>query len=60
MRHTFGTWFYGVTRDQRAVQEALAHSDIQTSVRYTHTNLEMLRDQMNKMPLHINQVKAVK
>ncbi len=60
MRHTFGTWFYSVTRDQRAVQEALAHSDIQTSMRYTHTNLDMLREQMNKMPVRITQVSVAK
>jgi integrase len=60
LRHTFGTWLYHYTKDQRAVQEALVHSDITTSIRYTHTNLDMLREQMNKLPVKINQVAAAK
>lgn len=60
MRHTFGTWLYRYTRDQRATQEALSHSDISTSIRYTHTDHDMLREQMNKLPVRINQVLAVK
>lgn len=60
MRHTFGTWLYRYTRDQRAVQEGLAHSDINTSMRYTHTDNAMLRDQMNKMPVNIKQMNVIK
>ena len=48
LRHTFGTWLYEKTGDQRLVQEALNHSDIKTSIRYTHTHLEQRRKKMNK------------
>lgn len=60
MRHTFGTWLYRYTRDQRAVQQGLAHSDIGTSIRYTHTDHDMLREQMNKMPVKIKQIAVAK
>lgn len=43
LRHTFGTWLYESTGDQRLVQETLHHSDIKTSQRYTHTKLDLQR-----------------
>jgi integrase len=60
LRHTFGSMLYYNTRDQRAVQEGLAHSDIKTSMRYTHTDLSMLHEQMNKMPITIKPLRVAK
>lgn len=61
LRHTFGTWLYEQTGDQRLVQEMLHHSDIKTSIRYTHTKRELQRDKLNKaINFEFNQVKAIK
>lgn len=46
LRHTYGTWLYEATGDQRLVQEALHHSDIKTSLRYTHTKQEQQRQKI--------------
>jgi integrase len=48
LRHTFGTWLYEQTGDQRLVQELLHHSDIKTSMRYTHTKQELQRGKLNQ------------
>lgn len=47
LRHTFGTWLYEQTGDQRFVQEMLDHSDIKTSIRYTHTKQKLQREKLN-------------
>lgn len=47
LRHTFGTWLYESTGDQRLVQELLHHSDIKTSIRYTHTKQEAQRKRLS-------------
>lgn len=60
LRHTFGTWLYEQTGDQRLVQEMLHHSDIKTSMRYTHTKQELQREKLNKaMTLKIIQVAII-
>jgi integrase len=38
VRHTFGTRMYGKTKDIHLVQRAMNHSDIQTTMRYVHTD----------------------
>jgi integrase len=48
LRHTFGTWLYESSGDQRFVQEMLNHSDIKTTARYTHTKQELQREKLNK------------
>lgn len=48
LRHTFGTWLYESTGDQRLVQELLHHSDIKTTIRYTHTKQELQRAKLDK------------
>lgn len=61
LRHTFGTWLYESTGDQRLVQEMLHHSDIKTSMRYTHTKQDLQRKRLsNAIKLEIKQVKVAK
>lgn len=61
MRHTFGTWLYKQSGDQRLVQDSLHHSDIRTSIGYTHTDMEDRRDKMNDaLTYRFKQVKAIK
>lgn len=44
LRHTFGAMMYRQTKDLRAVQEALGHSDISTTQIYTVLNGEDVRE----------------
>lgn len=48
LRHTFGTWLYEQTGDQRFVQEMLNHADIKTTSRYTHTKKQLQREKLDK------------
>lgn len=43
LRHTFGTRLYAMNKDLILVQEALGHSDINTSRIYTHFDKDRLR-----------------
>lgn len=46
LRHTFGTDLYKSTRNIRLVQKALGHSDLSTTMIYTHIMDEELEDAM--------------
>lgn len=48
MRHTCATWIYEATGDLLAVKEHLHHSDLKTSMRYTHTKKDIQLDKLNK------------
>lgn len=48
LRHTCGTWIYEATGDILAVKEHLHHSDIKTSLRYTHTKKDKQLATLNK------------
>lgn len=61
LRHTCGTWIYEETGDLLAVKEHLHHSDIKTTLRYTHTKKDKQLKTLNKMPkLGLKQVRRVK
>jgi len=44
LRHRFATAAYGGTRDLRAVQELLGHTNPTTTARYTQASDAALRD----------------
>jgi len=46
LRHTFATRFYRETGDIRMVQKALGHSDLSTTMIYTHVVDEELEGAM--------------
>lgn len=46
-RHYFGTQFYNATRDIRATQEALAHSNMEMTARYAH--VVDMKEKVNKV-----------
>lgn len=48
MRHTCATWIYEATGDLLAVKEHLHHSDLKTSMRYTHTKKDSQLEKLNK------------
>jgi integrase len=48
MRHTCGTWIYEATGDLLAIKEHLHHSDLKTSMRYTHTKKDSQLEKLNK------------
>lgn len=48
LRHTFGTWLYAATGDIHFVQEALDHANINTTLRYAHSQKDRVRKRMNK------------
>jgi len=43
LRHTFGSWVYGQTKDLRVTQELLGHADSRTTQGYTHIDQERKR-----------------
>lgn len=48
LRHTCATWIYEATGDLLAVKEHLHHSDLKTSLRYTHTKKDDQLEKLNK------------
>lgn len=49
LRHTFATRFYQRTKDWKALQEILGHSDVSVTMRvYTHLQDEHLKEAMKK------------
>lgn len=48
LRHTFATVYYMQTHDLVALAEMLGHSDINTTKKYIHSNLEYLHKLLNK------------
>jgi integrase len=48
LRHTFATNFLRKTRDLRALQEILGHSDIKMTEKYTHVVKEHLKERMDQ------------
>jgi integrase len=48
LRHTFATNFLRKTRDLRALQEILGHSDIKMTERYSHVVKEHLKERMDQ------------
>ena len=49
LRHTFATEYYQLTKDIRKVQKALGHSDISTTMIYTHLIDEDLEEGMKTL-----------
>lgn len=47
-RHFFATQFYNATKDLRATQEALAHSNLEMTARYAH--VVDMKEKVNKVP----------
>lgn len=47
-RHYFATQFYTATRDLRATQEALAHSNLEMTARYAH--IVDMKEKVNSVP----------
>lgn len=48
-RHSFATYLHRSGVDILAIQELLGHADIQTTKVYTHTNIEVLKDNLSKL-----------
>ena len=51
IRHTFATLMYQNGVDIRSIQELLGHEDLNTTSIYTHTNLNHLKNEVEKHPL---------
>ena len=49
LRHTFGSWIYGKTKDLRMTQELLGHADSKTTQGYTHVEQNAKREAMMGM-----------
>ncbi|WP_424617629.1 tyrosine-type recombinase/integrase [Bradyrhizobium sp.] len=49
LRHTFGTRLYRETKDIHLVQRAMNHSDVQTTMRYVHTDHSDVQEAMEKL-----------
>jgi hypothetical protein len=49
VRHTFGTRLYGISKDIHLVQRAMNHTDINTTMRYVHTNREDIKAAMEQL-----------
>ncbi len=49
LRHTFGTRLYQETRDIHLVQRAMNHSDVNTTMRYVHTDLSDVQEAMERL-----------
>lgn len=49
LRHTFGSWIYGKTKDLRMTQELLGHADSKTTQGYTHVEQDAKREAMMGM-----------
>lgn len=53
-RHTFATLSLASKVDTRVVQELLGHSDIKTTARYTHPDMDILRQAMEDLRDSLN------
>lgn len=49
LRHTFGTRLYQETKDIHLVQRAMNHADVNTTMRYVHTDLSDIQQAMEKL-----------
>ena len=49
LRHTFGTRLYRETKDIHLVQRAMNYSDVQTTMRYVHTDHSDVQEAMEKL-----------
>lgn len=49
LRHTFGTRLYNETKDIHLVQRAMNHSDVNTTMRYVHTDMSDVAAALEKL-----------
>jgi integrase len=42
-RHTYGTFVYQATKNLKVVMDSMGHSDVRTTMRYQHPELEQVR-----------------
>lgn len=53
-RHTFATLSLASNVDTRVVQELLGHADIKTTARYTHPDMDIMRQAMDELRSNLN------
>jgi integrase/recombinase XerD len=59
LRHSFGTYVYGQTKDIVGVQRVMGHTDSRTTEKYyVHTQLDMIRNISNAFDIKTNKETA--
>jgi integrase len=47
-RHSYGTFVYQATKNVKVVMDSMGHSDVRTTMRYQHPELEQVRIAIDK------------